>query len=312
MRPQIPSCPVRASTRKDAGPLPSREMRTFVARSERGVALRGRDVEGPTTRAPALLLHHGLASSQHIWDGMLPHLTRQFRVVTYDARGHGVSGKPTSGYGFDHVVADALAVMRDRGLRRPVLVGHSWGAMVAMELAARHPRAIAGAVLVDGGFTSLSSTMDWPTAKARLAPPVFDGLRVDDLREGFRRRSPIPLSPAVEGMFVALMHVDAEGRIRPRLSRANHFRILRAIWEQDPIALARTLRVPALVIAASSGDPEEREFMESKRRAARALRDVTRGKDVRVTWMRGVHDLPLQHPAALARRVSRFAAEVVE
>jgi pimeloyl-ACP methyl ester carboxylesterase len=287
-------------------------MPAFVVRGDRGVALRGRDLAGPGRDARALVLHHGLASSQHIWDSMLPHLTRRFRVVTYDARGHGLSGKPTSGYGFDHVVADALAVMRDRRLRRPVVVGHSWGAMAAMELAATNPRSVAGAVLVDGGFNRLAASMDWATAKARLAPPLFDGLRLGDLREGFRHRSPIPYTPAVEELFLALMHVDAEGRIRPRLSRANHFRILRAIWEQDPIALARKLRVPVLIVAASSDDPQEREFQEAKRRAARALRDATRGKDVHVTWMRGVHDLPLQHPAALARRVSHFAAQVVQ
>jgi pimeloyl-ACP methyl ester carboxylesterase len=287
-------------------------MQTFIAAGEGGVALHGRDFEGPTPGAPALLLHHGLASSQHIWDLMLPHLARRFRVVTYDARGHGTSGKPASGYGFDHIVADALAVARARRLRRPVIVGHSWGAMTGMELAARHPRSVSGAVLVDGGFNSLGASMDWPTAKAQLAPPTLAGMLVDDFRLGMRRRSPVPVTPAVEELFLSLMHVDASARIRPRLSRANHFRILRAIWEQDPLSLARTLRVPVLVIAARSADPGDRAFMEMKRKAASRLRQATRGKDVRVTWMNGVHDLPVQHPGALAGRISRFVAEVVK
>jgi pimeloyl-ACP methyl ester carboxylesterase len=287
-------------------------MQTFVVRSEDGVALRGRDFEGPSPDAPALLLHHGLASSQHIWDLMLPGLARRFRVVTYDARGHGRSGKPPSGYGFEHIVSDALAVMRATRLRRPVIVGHSWGAMTAMELVARHPRSASGAVLVDGGFTSLGDSMDWKTAKAQLAPPTLTGLRVDEFREGIRRRSPVPVTPEIEALFLSLMHVDARGRIRPRLSRANHFRILHAIWEQDPVALAGMLRVPVLVIAARSADPESRSFLELKRLAAARLREATRGKDVRLTWMEGVHDLPVQHPGALARRISRFAAEVVE
>ena len=287
-------------------------MQTFVVMSEDGVALRGRDFVGPSPGAPALLLHHGLASSQRIWDLMLLHLARGFRVVTYDARGHGRSGKPASGYGFDHIVADALAVVRARRLRRPVMVGHSWGAMTAMELAARHPRSVSGAVLVDGGFTSLGASMDWRTAKAQLAPPTIAGMRLDEFREGIRRRSPVPVTPELEELFLSLMHVDAEGRIRPRLSRSNHFRILRAIWEQDPVSLARMLRVPVLVIAARSTDPESRTFLDLKRRAAARLREATRGKDVRVTWMQGVHDLPVQHPAMLARRISRFAAEVVQ
>ena len=120
-----------------------------------GVRLTVRTVAGPAANAPTAILHHGLASSQHIWDLMLPALSRSFRVVTFDARGHGRSAKPSAGYGFDHTVADAMAVLRATRARRPLLIGHSWGAMVALELAARHPRALGGVVLVDGGITSL-------------------------------------------------------------------------------------------------------------------------------------------------------------
>src|SRR5688572_3865586 len=97
-----------------------------------GVMLVVRDHATPSTSARGLLLHHGLASSQPIWDLMLPRLTRRFRVVTYDARGHGRSTKPSSGYGFDRVVADARAVIRAPDLHRPLVAGHSWGAMVAL------------------------------------------------------------------------------------------------------------------------------------------------------------------------------------
>src|SRR5436309_14541483 len=115
------------------------------AAGQGGVRLRVREIAseaGPG--APGLLLHHGLASSQRIWDLMLPALARRFRVVTYDARGHGLSAKPTSAYGFDHLRGDALAVIRAARLRAPVIVGHSWGAMVALDLAAARPASIGG------------------------------------------------------------------------------------------------------------------------------------------------------------------------
>ncbi len=48
---------------------------------------------------------HGLASTSRIWDLVAPHLAPRFRVVAYDQRGHGLSGKPSSGYGFDHLLA---------------------------------------------------------------------------------------------------------------------------------------------------------------------------------------------------------------
>src|SRR5437867_7261006 len=90
-----------------------------------GVRLAVRAFDPPRPGAPGLLLHHGLASSSHIWDLMLPSLTQRFRVVVYDARGHGLSGKPSTGYGFDRVTADALRVARATHLARPLVAGHS-------------------------------------------------------------------------------------------------------------------------------------------------------------------------------------------
>lgn len=277
--------------------------------------LAARSSAAPNPEAPGLLLHHGLASSQRIWDLMLPRLVRGTRVVTYDARGHGRSGKPSSGYGFDHAAVDALAVIRAAKLRRPVFVGHSWGAMVGLHLAAGHPRSLAGLVLVDGGLAPLGALMDWKTTKERLAPPHLAGMPVDEFRSLIRMffADAVDVTPDVEDIVLSVMHVDRSGRIRPNLSRANHFRILRAIWEQDPNALWTHLRVPALAIAAHrpDADDSERGFIEAKRRAVAHVRAATRGRPVRVEWMQGIHDLPLQHPEALARRIERFARGTV-
>lgn len=274
---------------------------------EGGVRLVVRDVAAAKPDAPNLLLHHGLASSQRIWDLMLPRLARRFRVVTFDARGHGRSSKPRSRFGFDPVIGDALAVIRARRLRRPVIVGHSWGAMVALELAARHPRSVAAAVLVDGGLVRMRAHFpDWATAKHDLAPPHLAGTPVDEFRAMIRTfmAGAVDVTPEIEDIVLSVMRVDGEDRIRPNLSRANHFRILRAIWEQDPGPLLAALRVPALaVVAHAVGDPA---FDAAKREAAlRAKREGTRR--LSVVWMEGIHDLPLQHPEALAARIERFA-----
>ena len=107
------------------------------------------------------LLIHGLASSAHIWDLVAPRLGRLgIGSVAYDQRGHGRSAKPSSGYGFEHTTADAAAVIRATGLGRPIVVGHSWGANVALELAVRHPRLVSGAILLDGGFSSMRDRFD--------------------------------------------------------------------------------------------------------------------------------------------------------
>ncbi|HZB78835.1 MAG TPA: alpha/beta hydrolase, partial [Actinomycetota bacterium] len=274
-----------------------------------GIRLAVRVHEGPATSAPGLLLHHGLASSQRIWDLMVPRLIRRFRVVTYDARGHGLSAKPSSGYGFDPVVADARAVIRAAQLSRPLVAGHSWGGMVALELAARLPRTVAGAVLVDGGIGSLRETMDWPTTKEELAPPHLAGLDVEAFVGMIRSflGGSLEITSEIEDIVLSVMHVDRRGRIRPRLSRANHFRILRAIWLRDADETLSLLSVPALaVLARGGGDPE---WDQRKRRAA--ARVARSGAPVRISWIEGIHDLPLQHPGALASRIERFSRQLV-
>jgi 3-oxoadipate enol-lactonase len=277
-----------------------------------GVRLAARVVADAGAGAPALLLHHGLASSQRIWDLMLPRLARRFRVVTYDARGHGRSAKPSSGYGFDRVVADAAAVSRAARLDRPVVVGHSWGAMVALELAVRRPRSVGAVVLVDGGVAPLAASLTWPEARERLAPPRLAGMRVEEFRGMIRTlfADAVDVTPDVESIVLSVVRVGTDGRIRPRLSRSNHMRILRAIWEQDPIALHARLRVPALAIVARdpAATPDD-ERDAARRRAVAAIRRV--GAPTRVAWVRGIHDLPLQQPAALAGRIERFARTAV-
>jgi pimeloyl-ACP methyl ester carboxylesterase len=273
-----------------------------------GVTLRVREWAGGRGR-PVLLLH-GLASTSHTWDLVASRLTRAgLRAVAYDQRGHGASGKPTSGYGFARMTADAAAVMRRLRLDRPVVVGASWGANVALELAVRRPRSVRGLVLVDGGIANLGDRMDWPTTREALAPPHYAGMPLERFLALFRREYGVHMqvTPAVEATILPEIRVDHDGGVHPRLTRANHLRILRALWEQDTQGLLRRVRVPTLALAARSRRRSTHwdGFAEAKRRAAVAVRAI--GDPVRFEWMEGIHDLALQRPEAVARRIVRAA-----
>ncbi len=273
-----------------------------------GLRLAVREWPGPAG-ARSLLLVHGLASTSHIFDLVAPLLAPGFRVVAHDQRGHGESSKPAARYGFEHVAADAAALVRAMRLRRPVVVGHSWGASVVLELADRHPRSVGGLVLVDGGFLRMRERMDWPTAKEVLAPPHLAGMPVEEFRALIREftADSLEVTPEVEDAILAVMRVDRSGRIRPRLSRANHFRILRAIWEQDPVELLRRVRVPTLVIGART-EHEDHGFLEAKERAAATVKAI--GGNVRFAWIESIHDVPLQRPAELARLIERHVRAI--
>src|SRR5206468_8146303 len=103
--------------------------------------------------------------------------------------------------------------------------------------------------------TPLDDRPPWLEFRERLAPPRLAGTPLASFRQGLRSRFPVPVTPQIEAMVMSLMRVDARGAVHPRLSRANHFRILHAIWDQDPVALYRKLRVPTLAILAETGDP---------------------------------------------------------
>ena len=259
------------------------------------------------------MLLHGLASTQHIWDLVIPRLERDFRVTTYDQRGHGESSKPRSGYSFRDVTADLGSVLKAVGATRPILVGHSYGANVSIDFSARHPRAVSGVVCVDGGMGSISEMMDWPSAREILAPPKLAGMHVDDLL--LMASSDVPRrrwSPEVEAIVRSLFEFDARGRIRPRLARANHMAILRAMYEQRPKELLARLECPALMFCArprAQVMDAERGFYEMKKRSVAQIRRAN--PRIRIEWITSIHDIPVDRPDELAERIARFARDAM-
>src|SRR4029453_9847702 len=224
-------------------------------------------------------------------------------------RAPGLGGGRPSGAGCDGTTAAAAAVIRATRLRRPFVVGHSWGANVALELAVRHPRLVSGAILLDGGFSSMRDRFDWRTAKRVLSPPALGGIPVEAFLSGIPEPTGQARTPEIETVVLSLVRVDGHGRVHPRLARANHLKILHALWAQDTDVLLRRVRVPTLVLAARTRDvaSDQADFARAKADAARRVRAI--GSPITFEWIEGIHDVPLQRPEAVARRIARFARE---
>jgi pimeloyl-ACP methyl ester carboxylesterase len=119
--------------------------------------------------SPVVLLH-GLMGNVETWRDTTTHLETGFRVVAYDARGHGRSDKPDdpSAYSQELLVADLQGLLDRLGLDRCTLVGHSMGAGVSLNFALKHPERCLGLVLVGIG-TGSSAPEQWQEWWGRLA-----------------------------------------------------------------------------------------------------------------------------------------------
>jgi pimeloyl-ACP methyl ester carboxylesterase len=84
------------------------------------------------------------------WKMQIPFLARHYRVVTFDPRGNGRSGRPADqvAYAERHFAADALAVLDATDTDRAVVVGFSMGAQRGLLLAAEHPERVSGVVFI--------------------------------------------------------------------------------------------------------------------------------------------------------------------
>lgn len=97
---------------------------------------------------PPLVLAHGFSDSGLCWLQTARDLEGSYDVIMPDARGHGRSARVQPGAAVD-MAADLAGIIQALGLRRPVIGGHSMGAMVAFQLAVRHPAIPSALILED-------------------------------------------------------------------------------------------------------------------------------------------------------------------
>lgn len=106
------------------------------------------DIEGPED-APVVTLSHSLAANLDMWRPQMPMLSRRFRVLRYDTRGHGGTEVPTGAYRLEDLAEDVHALLRELRIARTHLIGLSMGGMVGQQLAVTHPEVIESLVLAD-------------------------------------------------------------------------------------------------------------------------------------------------------------------
>ena len=186
-------------------------------------ALAVTDTGGPGI--PIVYLN-GQFATQGYWRRVIADLGPQWRHITYDERARGKS-KRSADYSFEAAVRDLDAVLAARGVDRAILVGWSYGAVVAAHWASRHPDRTVGAVLVDGAFPydwlddameqrirTLFRRLSWILPLARptgLAPRMTAAQQAESNIELGKISRERELAPVLDAITVPTRYVVASG-----------------------------------------------------------------------------------------------------
>lgn len=128
--------------------------------------------------APVVIVVHGGPGNDYRYLLPLQALADRYRVVFYDQRGAGLSQRvPAAALGVDDYVAELDGVVEHYSAGRPVvLIGHSWGAMLATAYLGKHPQKVKAAVLAEPGFLNSELGEELYRKTHGMMPPMSAGL----------------------------------------------------------------------------------------------------------------------------------------
>lgn len=263
-------------------------------------------------RGPLALLHHANGFCAAVWAPVARALTRHYRVIAMDARGHGWSSKPegAAAYQWDWFGRDAIgvaeALCREHGASRIALgLGHSFGGTALLTASAARPALFERLVLVD------------PIAPPRQAAALAamrgtPGTRMGDIA---RKRSAVWPSRAaarakwagkelfanwderVFDLYLAEgMHDRPDGQVELACPPEIEGTIFEAAPDFDVMQRAAEVKVPALVLWARAGNFPYAHFEDLVARMPHGeLRVADAG-----------HLVPMENPELVVREVLRF------
>jgi pimeloyl-ACP methyl ester carboxylesterase len=158
---------------------------------------------------PAVVLIHGYTDNARDWVPMLPYLSKRYRLILVDIRGHGQSSKPECCYTRLDFAYDIKLLLDALGVQKADIVGHSLGSIIAQTFAEYWPERTAHVVLI-------SSTGGSPPDRPKKLPQFDFAAEIRKLKEPIEADSPFMIawwdSPTpVDPDFIRRQRKDAAG-----------------------------------------------------------------------------------------------------
>jgi non-heme chloroperoxidase len=138
---------------------------------------------------PPILLIHGFSFSAVSWKNQIGEIAQNARIIAFDLRGHGMSGKPwhEADYSGSEIWADDVAaVLEAKGVERPTIVGWSFGGFVAVDYLKKCGADCASGLVLVGSLAGLVSPPPPPDPEDFGMPPSAGDVRVDDYHSLFQ------------------------------------------------------------------------------------------------------------------------------
>jgi pimeloyl-ACP methyl ester carboxylesterase len=222
---------------------------------------------------PGLVLLDGIGCDGWAWTHIQPHLALRNRVVHVHYRGHGRSGRVLNleSATVETLADDLVRVLDATGLSRTVLVAHSMGTQVALELYRRSPERVRALVLVCGSSGRITHTFHGNDLLHRMLPVLIEKVRkYEPIARALWGRLPPALSYRVAGW---LREVDGTS-LRPEdfklyvehlsdIELDLYLTLLRAAGDHSAEDVLSEIRVPTLVIAAERDTFTPRDVVKS-------------------------------------------------
>jgi pimeloyl-ACP methyl ester carboxylesterase len=255
-------------------------------------------------QGPDVVLVHGLGGNLAGWHlTMVPELQREYRVTTYDLRGHGRSDAPTHGYDTGTMADDLCGLLDALDIEQPRLVGHSWGADVVLHFALRYPRRVSELALIEAALLA-------PLAHLYRSEAWVGWKYVTQTLEQLRG-APIPADKRYDFEYlvrllieIPIMYGPAAGRIRDEEVLVRVVEVLRPMLGADNAAAELSLeslaRIPhrALTLYEINSVCLD-AFEELRRRMPRLTPAVLPGGKLK-------HFTGLEHPELILEHMKAF------
>jgi pimeloyl-ACP methyl ester carboxylesterase len=165
------------------------------------------------------LLLHGYGHGAFVWEEIAQYLEDDFRLYALDFRGHGESAwDPQGRYEIDRLVADVVAAAQALALERPIVVGHSMGAEVALRYCALYPDRVERLVLIDHGPEAAIAGLRVVQQNAESANREFHA--VEEYADLLRELYPLASAARVVRLARESSRRGAGGSLVPRMDPA--------------------------------------------------------------------------------------------